>query len=360
MKNFFKLLERIFVLNPKLRTAVNQRDNAEVRRLLQAGASANCTASLILDIGYIKPILLLAVKNGDLAIIKSLIEHGADVEKRSLARGMTALHFCVFLAPNNNAKEIFDYLISDDVKANPKAVTYKNETTLMFLAANQQLVPENSLYIAQRLITLNVDINAGFVQNGHATYTALDIATARDNTTIKDLLIRHSITANLPSDFHQSENSITGSTSHVMVTLEIEKPRPLTYDERFNKLKNKETIFVPRMLICPISHTLMNDPITVSSGHTFDRSSLQYAFAAKENPSTIPCPITRKPIHINELKNGASITIRDIIENFLCDLEEKAKAKAEVEAEKDAQEAPRIIIEDIEKDTPESVSALRI
>jgi ankyrin repeat protein len=351
MKNFFKLLKRIFVLNPKLRVAVAQKNNAEVQRLLQAGASANCTASLILDLGYVKPILCEAVKNSDLAIIKSLIEHGADVEKRSLTRGMTAIHFCLLFAPNDKVKEIFDYLISNDVGANPKTLTYWNETTLMFLAGNQHLASESSIYITEKLIALNVDINAAFAKSGHETYTALDIASAHGNTIMKDLLIRHGATANLHSDADQSVNSSAGTTSHIMVTLEIEKPRPLTFEERFNKLKNKGNITVPKTHLCPIFHTLMDDPITVSSGYTFDRSSLQSAFASAKNPSTLPCPITRKSISIHELNNGTNITIRDIIEDFLCGLE-----KAEVEAEKkapEAKDAPSIAIEDIEKDSPE-------
>ncbi|GAA0159715.1 ubiquitin-protein ligase [Lithospermum erythrorhizon] len=49
---------------------------------------------------------------------------------------------------------------------------------------------------------------------------------------------------------------------------------------------------VPEDLRCPISLELMSDPVIISSGHTFDRSSIQRWFDSGHRT----CPITKLPI----------------------------------------------------------------
>lgn len=69
----------------------------------------------------------------------------------------------------------------------------------------------------------------------------------------------------------------------------------------------------------------MNDPITVSSGYTYDCESLEEYFKVKKNPEKIKCPLTRCDIFKSELKNKTNVTIRDFIEEFLISEEKQKK-----------------------------------
>lgn len=86
-------------------------------------------------------------------------------------------------------------------------------------------------------------------------------------------------------------------------------------------LKTEYAGEIPEYLICPISREIMDDPITVSSGVTYDRQSLKSYFVSKGNPITLECPITRLPIRQNELSNQPSITIKQFIESFVSEKE---------------------------------------
>jgi len=81
----------------------------------------------------------------------------------------------------------------------------------------------------------------------------------------------------------------------------------------------------------PITLELINDPIAVSSGITYDRKSLQRWFESKrdpvtqEIPVTMACPITKFSIHRNELNNRTHVLIRGAIDHFVSKLEAEFK-----------------------------------
>ncbi|XP_031501247.1 U-box domain-containing protein 25-like [Nymphaea colorata] len=54
-----------------------------------------------------------------------------------------------------------------------------------------------------------------------------------------------------------------------------------------------ETVVVPVHFRCPISLELMRDPVTVCSGQTYDRTSIEPWLASADNPT---CPVTRLPL----------------------------------------------------------------
>lgn len=77
---------------------------------------------------------------------------------------------------------------------------------------------------------------------------------------------------------------------------------------------------VPQDLVCPIAQDdcLMSDPITVSSGMTFDRINLKtWGIQNLSAQNTFPCPLTRKPILVMELNNEPSEFIQMAIERFV-------------------------------------------
>ncbi|XP_065864180.1 E3 ubiquitin-protein ligase PUB23-like [Euphorbia lathyris] len=54
-----------------------------------------------------------------------------------------------------------------------------------------------------------------------------------------------------------------------------------------------ESLEVPSLFICPISLQIMKDPVTISTGMTFDRESIQkWLFSYKH----ITCPLTKQPL----------------------------------------------------------------
>lgn len=82
-------------------------------------------------------------------------------------------------------------------------------------------------------------------------------------------------------------------------------------------------------LIDPISQEIMTDPITVSSGQTYDRHSLAAYFEAKGNPETLRDPVRGdKHIHISELKKTErAANLYSIIENFVTQQEKESLAR---------------------------------
>ncbi|EPS57490.1 hypothetical protein M569_17328, partial [Genlisea aurea] len=67
----------------------------------------------------------------------------------------------------------------------------------------------------------------------------------------------------------------------------------------------------PEDFLCPISLQIMADPVILSSGHTFDRSSIQRWFDSGNRT----CPISKKPLSENPslIPNFA---LRSLISNY--------------------------------------------
>lgn len=102
-----------------------------------------------------------------------------------------------------------------------------------------------------------------------------------------------------------------------------------TFQYRLDKIQYQGEI--DKAYQCPISMKIMNDPIAVSSGQTYDRASLKRLFNSQKEsitralPVTISCPLTRKPIKQEELRNSACIFIKQHIEDFVAAKEKEAK-----------------------------------
>ena len=65
---------------------------------------------------------------------------------------------------------------------------------------------------------------------------------------------------------------------------------------------------------------IMNDPVTLSSGITFDREEMQQYFTSKHS-RTLACPITRRTIGQHELTFQTNIFIKNRIEHFVTECE---------------------------------------
>ncbi|MDF1684716.1 MAG: hypothetical protein P1U36_08690 [Legionellaceae bacterium] len=93
-----------------------------------------------------------------------------------------------------------------------------------------------------------------------------------------------------------------------------------------DKLSDKEKVEYARYMD-PISHEIMTDPITLSSGITYDRASLKKYFEIQHNPETRPCPTTKYPVYFFELQNKTNVIIRDLIRDFVLRQEVEFKVR---------------------------------
>ncbi|GMJ06734.1 plant U-box 23 [Hibiscus trionum] len=72
-----------------------------------------------------------------------------------------------------------------------------------------------------------------------------------------------------------------------------------------------DEIDVPPFFICPISLEIMKDPVTVSTGITYDRASIeQWLFSGKNTA----CPVTKQVISDSELVPNH--TLRRLIQSW--------------------------------------------
>ncbi len=73
-------------------------------------------------------------------------------------------------------------------------------------------------------------------------------------------------------------------------------------------LRKLSSITIPEEYLCPISWNLMTDPVILSDGHTYDKSSIKYI---KNSLS----PITKLPIKTkNQIPNRL---IKEFIDKFI-------------------------------------------
>lgn len=98
----------------------------------------------------------------------------------------------------------------------------------------------------------------------------------------------------------------------------------LTYQQRLDKVGSG--IEIPLEFQCPISHDMMSDPITVSTGITYEREELR-AYFNYANRDQIACPVTGYPLQRSELSNGANTNLKHLMEAFVVKHEEEKKAR---------------------------------
>ena len=93
---------------------------------------------------------------------------------------------------------------------------------------------------------------------------------------------------------------------------------------RFGEAKlDKEGLELYASVRDPITFEIMNDPIALSSGITYDRNSIIKWFESQKSPIThkipeiLPCPVTRLPIRRDELNNKTHVITKNMIEHFV-------------------------------------------
>lgn len=124
-----------------------------------------------------------------------------------------------------------------------------------------------------------------------------------------------------PVRVHSRTQGHASQTKHLMKPLP--ELQPNRYSERLENIPAKNP--VDPDFTCPISLDIMADPITVSTGITYDRNTLIELFRHQpEGATKIRCPMTQHYIRRDELFNVTNLIIKGQIERFI----EKEEAEA--------------------------------
>ncbi len=122
----------------------------KIGKLLDSGASANAVD----EDG--KPVLHWAIYNKDLAVIKLLFQHGADVEKRDKKQDWTALMQAAYDAVFDvKSNKLLGLLIQNGAKVDSRS---KGGTALMYVVSNSEGHP-NAVKVAKFLLEHKADPN---------------------------------------------------------------------------------------------------------------------------------------------------------------------------------------------------------
>lgn len=137
--------------------------------------------------------LHVAVENNQLAVVRYLIEKGADIEARTSA-GETPL----ILSAKSANIDMFDFLIAQS--ANGFAVDENGNTALLAALDSLKDQPEQAFKIATALIQRKADVHA----TNRWGRTPLHLAAQHDLESVAKLLIRHGANINALNKYGES------------------------------------------------------------------------------------------------------------------------------------------------------------
>jgi ankyrin repeat protein len=154
---------------------------------------------------FYPPMLYWTASLGDLALVQSLVENGADIMKRGgkfeSPLGAAAYH---------GHSDIVEYLLQQG--ANP------NLTSRDFGSVLQIAALGGSVKVVKQLIDAGADVNA----QGGGHNTALVAAASKDHIDVVTLLVKHGADLNIGSQFHGSplyQAAAAGDTKMVITLL---------------------------------------------------------------------------------------------------------------------------------------------
>jgi ankyrin len=152
-----------------LDTAVRSGNAQEVEHLLASGADPNAPD----DRG--NPPLVQAAWGGNTVVIASLINHGADVNRRNHEMGGTALLYAVLSGREGTVRLLLSKGARTDFR-------YRDDATILHIAA-----AKSSTQILEALLEAHADVKALDLHGN----TALDEAVLQDRLPAASLLLQH-------------------------------------------------------------------------------------------------------------------------------------------------------------------------
>jgi ankyrin repeat protein len=156
---------------------------------------------------FYPPTLYWAASLGDLALVQSLVENGANVMKRGgkfeSPLGAAAYH---------GHSDVVEYLLRQGANPNLPSRYFGNVLQIAALGG--------SVKVVKQLIDAGADVNAQ--GGGHNTSTALVAAASKDHIDVVILLVKHGADLNIGSRFHGSplyQAAAAGGTKTVITLL---------------------------------------------------------------------------------------------------------------------------------------------
>lgn len=178
--------------------------------------------------------------------------------------------------------------------------------------------------IVEILLLRGANIN----HQNHEGDTALHLAVKHNHPIAgAALLAQEAINVTVLNDMHHSASWYAVQSKHPGFKVLADKlaevePKPnlavraLPFSERLSQIEYPETD-IPTCFICPVSRGIMEKPITLRSGITYDQQSLLDYVSANRHKSFV-CPVTRAAFTSTEVSSvKTSILIQDAIETFV-------------------------------------------
>ena len=259
--------------------------------------------------------LAIAASNDHTDIIDALLTHGAGINHQSEDNGSTALMWAALKGKTRALEKLLTY--GADIEAKDD-----NDSTAIIWASSTPHT-QTLLQLISAGVNLNVQNNTGrtplmlAANEGHAATLSV-LLSAGANTEIRDTEGKtaqklafergHAQILELLKPYQRQENETFADVNLLEVRLSKINYEPNRDEDDFYR--------------CPISHEIMLDPITASSGITFDRSSIKQLFLMNDKQK-IPCPVTRILIQKAELENRSNTPIKALIERFVLAEERK-------------------------------------
>lgn len=164
----------------------------KIEKLIMAGVDVNSRT-------YGNTLLMLAIKNNNLNLVKLLVKLGADVD---LFNGE---HNALTLAMQRDNREIFDFLLKSG--ANVNACNSSSPSPLIYFV--QKSDNRSDTYYLEQLINYGTNLN--YISNGS---TALMIACCNYNLKVINVLIKNGANLNITCEH-------TGMTPLMMLFIDI-------------------------------------------------------------------------------------------------------------------------------------------
>ncbi len=329
-----------------------------IRRLMQVGISKeNQVTALslcikddtpsalktLIDMGADKNTVILgqitllstAIKAGNVNIIKVLIEANVDVHEFndyamiSAARCHDSSEIIALLinaGANINAEEDFGTALEQAVGANhfnvvrtllsagANLISNRNHTALMTAAQHGNIQMLELLFESDGKTVIDV-------QEEYYSQTALMFAARANKLDAVKLLLQHGANKTLRNIKEQTAEIIASESNYRNVSLLLRNFG--AFQDRLQKIRfdknrlSKEDLDIFELITDPITLEIINDPVSISSGITYDRLSLEDLFKHAGNAAAIECPITKLPIRRSELNNKTHIITKNLINHFV-------------------------------------------
>lgn len=183
-----------------------------------------------------------------------------------------------------------------------------NDTPIIGIAAKK-----GQIEIVRWLIQQGADLNAQSKNKDSNGYTALMFAAENGDSNM--------VIALLKAGAKKTLANMADKTAFELASSKETSEHLITYHARMERIG--QTQIIPKYLLCPITFELMEDPVSLTSGHTFERRALISHWRSSGSQDVFKCPITKKDIQKFELETWTNIGMKDATENFVLQEEEK-------------------------------------